>query len=218
MTGKGAAGMDERAAGTRRRLSVAERKRRQRRKLRQSGLTSVEVWIPGHYRTVLRRIERLLRNGIVPDLPKIHSLINRGEEKMDLKLLRESLDNLTTSDGFNFTAAEAENGDAIEVVVEDRQEFPIMVWLDGEQVLCVTYLWDEAQVKSERRTEMLSTMLEMNVPLTLSSFGKIGDRYVLFGALSASSSVDDVITELEVLSENTLEAIDVVSPFLSEDS
>ena len=42
---------------------------------------------------------------------------------------------------------------------------------DGEQTLCLTYLWDEAQIKSDGRTEMLSALLEMNVPLPLSSFG-----------------------------------------------
>jgi len=82
-------------------------------------------------------------------------------------------------------------------------------------VLCITYLWDEGQVKQEGRTEMLSTLLAMNVPLPLSSFGKIGDRYVLFGALAANSSLEDVINEIEILSDNTLEAIEAIAPFLN---
>jgi hypothetical protein len=62
---------------------------------------------------------------------------------------------------------------------------------------------------------LLAALLEMNVPLPLSSFGKIGDRYVVFGALAAGSTIEDVVTELEVLSDNTLEAIEVVGPFLN---
>ena len=58
-------------------------------------------------------------------------------------------------------------------------------------------------------------MLEMNVPLPLSSFGKVGDHYVVFGALAAGSTIEDVVTELEVLSDNTLEAIEIVGPYLN---
>ena len=55
----------------------------------------------------------------------------------------------------------------------------------------------------------------MNVPLPLTSFGKVGDRYVVFGALAAGSTIEDVVTELEVLSDNTLEAIEIVGPYLN---
>jgi uncharacterized protein YjfI (DUF2170 family) len=130
-------------------------------------------------------------------------------------MLRETLDDFTSENGFTFAAREADGEEAIEIVVEDRDEFPIVVSADDEQILCLTYLWDEAQVKATSRTELLAALLEMNVPLPLSSFGKIGDRYVVFGALAAGSTIEDVVTELEVLSDNTLEAIEVVGPFLN---
>lgn len=134
---------------------------------------------------------------------------------MNIELLRESLNNLTSSNGFGFTASELDGDEGIEVIVEDRAEFPIFVWFDGEQILAVTYLWDESQISQENRSELLSTMLELNISLPLSSFGKIASRYVIFGALSASTSIDNVTTELEVLSDNTLEAIEIVSPYLN---
>lgn len=194
-------------------LSVAERKRRQRARLQEGGLKPVEVWIPAEHRTVLRRVEQMLRQGIVPDLSLVQQSTLTGKEKMDIKLLQETLNDFTSENGFRFMTSAGE--DAVEVVVEDREEFPILVSADDEQVLCLTYLWDEAQVKSDGRTEMLSALLEMNVPLPLSSFGKIGDRYVLFGALAANSSIEDVINELEILSDNTLEAIEMVAPYLN---
>ncbi len=196
-------------------LSVAERKRRQRTRLQRAGLAPVEVWIPAEHRKFLRRVEQLLRRGIVPALSEPDLMGNSGKEIMDIKLMRETLDNFTSENGFTFSAMESEDDGAIEIVVEDRQEFPILVSADDEQILCLTYLWSEDQVKPEGRTEMLATLLEMNVPLPLSSFGKIGNRYVVFGALAANASTEDVITELEVLSDNTLEAVEVVSPFLN---
>jgi uncharacterized protein YjfI (DUF2170 family) len=196
-------------------LSAAERKRRQRDRLQKAGLTAVEVWIPSRHRPFLRRVEQLLRRNVVPELVETEETKSWGKRTMDIKMLRETLDAFTSENGFTFAARAADGEDAIEVVVEDRDEFPIVVSTDDEQILCMTYLWDEAQVKPESRTDLLSALLEMNVPLPLSSFGKIGDRYVVFGALAAGSTIGDVVTELEVLSDNTLEAIEAVSPYLN---
>jgi uncharacterized protein YjfI (DUF2170 family) len=196
-------------------LSAAERKRRQRDRLQNAGLTAVEVWIPARHRPFLRRVEQLLRRNVVPALVETEETESWGKRAMDIKLLRETLDEFTSENGFTFAARPADGDDAIEVVVEDRDEFPIMVSTDDEQILCMTYLWDEGQVKPESRTDLLTALLEMNVPLPLSSFGKIGDRYVVFGALAAGSTIGDVVIELEALSDNTLEAIEVVSPYLN---
>lgn len=201
--------------GRARPLTAAERKRRQRERLQEAGLTAVEVWIPPRHRPFLRAVEKLLRRNIVPVLAEPEDTESWGRRAMDINMLRETIDQFTSENGFSFTARAADGEEAIEVVVEDRDEFPIVVSADDEQILCLTYLWDEAQVKADSRTDLLAALLEMNVPLPLSSFGKIGDRYVVFGALAAGSTIEDVITELEVLSDNTLEAIEAVGPFLS---
>ena len=57
-------------------------------------------------------------------------------------------------------------------------------------------------------------MLEMNIPMPLSSFSKIGDKYVVFGALAISSTFTDIEHELAVLSSNALEVIDDMSEYL----
>lgn len=208
--------MEKTAKSDRKPMSVAERKRRQRARLQESGYKPVEVWIPAEHRGVLRQVEQMLRRGAVPNLQSLRESTPyglNGKEDMDINLLKETLNDFTSENGFRFSASQAE--DTVEVVVQDREEFPILVSSDDEQILCVVYLWDESQVKSDGRTDMLAALLEMNVPLPLSSFGKIGDRYVLFGALAANSSVEDVIIELETLSDNTLEAIEAIAPFLN---
>jgi uncharacterized protein YjfI (DUF2170 family) len=58
------------------------------------------------------------------------------------------------------------------------------------------------------------TMLEMNIPMPLSSFSKIGDKYVVFGALAINSPFADIEHELAVLSSNALEVIDDMSEYL----
>lgn len=196
-------------------MSPAERKRRQRERLQAAGLAAMEIWVPPEHRNVVRRFERLLRLGVVPDMPTSFDIEPGGERAMDLNLLQETLNNYTSENGFSFATSSMDGADGLEVIVEDRDEFPILVSVDDEQTLCLTYLWEEAQVKPESRTELLSALLEMNVPLPLSSFGKVGDRYVIFGALASSASTEDLVTELETLSDNTLEVIEAVSPFLN---
>lgn len=196
-------------------LSPAARKRRQRRRLQAAGLSAVEIWVPREHRLAVRRFERLLRQGVVPPMPPLCEIDLRGDRIMDIDLLRETLDGYTSENGYTFRAGAAGDGDGLEVVVEDRDEFPIRVTVDPEQTLCLTCLWDEGQVRPDRRAELLTTLLEMNVPLPLSSFGKVADRYVIFGALAASASTEDLVAELETLSDNTLEAVEAVVPYLN---
>jgi uncharacterized protein YjfI (DUF2170 family) len=104
--------------------------------------------------------------------------------------------------------------DVLQIVVDGNEEIPIYLSETDTQVLCIAYLWTEAEVKVERRAEMLERMLELNIPIPLSAFSKIGDRYVLFGALSCGSGFDDIVHEVLTLSENATETLDVMEEFL----
>jgi len=104
--------------------------------------------------------------------------------------------------------------DVLQVSVIGREELPIFISVTDDQILCITYLWGEEEVKSDRIADMHTAMLEMNIPMPLSSFSKIGDKYVIFGALSISSSFDDIEHEIDVLNSNAIEIIDDMSDYL----
>ncbi len=104
--------------------------------------------------------------------------------------------------------------DVLQISVIGREELPIFVSVTDDQILCITYLWGEDEVKPGSLAEMHTSMLEMNIPMPLSSFSKISDKYVIFGALSMSSSFHDIEHELAVLSNNALEVIDDMSEYL----
>jgi uncharacterized protein YjfI (DUF2170 family) len=117
--------------------------------------------------------------------------------------------------GFKFDCTPiAGDVDVLQVDVEGREEIPIFVSVTDEQILCIAYLWGENEVKTEMRVEMLEAMLELNIPMPLSSFAKIDDMYVVYGALSVHSSITDVEHELVVLSDNSLEVISELSDYL----
>lgn len=104
--------------------------------------------------------------------------------------------------------------DVLQITVIGREELPIFVSVTDDQILCITYLWGTEEVKSEKIEDMHTAMLEMNIPMPLSSFSKIGDKYVIFGALSTNSTFDDIEHELAVLSNNAIEIIDDMSEYL----
>jgi len=104
--------------------------------------------------------------------------------------------------------------DVLQISILGREELPIFVSVTEDQILCISYLWGVEEVKPESLAQMHESMLEMSIPMPLSSFSKIGDKYVVFGALSISSSLADVEHELTVLSNNAVEVIDDMSDFL----
>jgi uncharacterized protein YjfI (DUF2170 family) len=102
----------------------------------------------------------------------------------------------------------------IQVSIEGREELPIFLTCSDLQILCMCYLWADDEVLPERRTELLETLLDLNPSVPLSSFGRVGDRYVLVGQLGRDAGVDDVAKDVAVLSDNALDALDALSEFL----
>ena len=105
--------------------------------------------------------------------------------------------------------------DVLQITVGDFDELPTYVSVTDTQILCVTYLFTEDEVKQESRSDMLEEMLELNIPIPLSSFAKIGDRYVIFGSLSNTSGIEDICLEIITLTENAVEAITALEDFLN---
>ena len=104
--------------------------------------------------------------------------------------------------------------DVLQVTILGREELPIFVSVTDDQILCISYLWGVEEVKPNSIEAMHESMLEMNIPMPLSSFSKIGDKYVIFGALSINSTFNDIEHELAVLSNNAIEIIDDMSEYL----
>lgn len=139
-----------------------------------------------------------------------------------LTTLTNELSNGTLSNGTKLSIEVLDGGGAddvsvAQILVQDREELPIYMTVDEGQILCITYLWNHREIKAGMREELMDVLLTLNVSIPLSAFSKIGSQYILFGALSPESSIEDLLLEIEVLSENSLEAIDTVSEFLNEE-
>jgi uncharacterized protein YjfI (DUF2170 family) len=102
----------------------------------------------------------------------------------------------------------------VQVAIDGRQELPIFVTSTDSQILCICYLWSDDEVLPERRTELLQTLLDLNPSVPLSAFGRVGNRFVLIGALSKDARVEDIAHEVAVLSDNALDALTALQEFL----
>lgn len=102
----------------------------------------------------------------------------------------------------------------LQVMVSDLDEMPIYMTVTDTQMLCITYLCRRDEIRADKRDELNRSMLEMNVAVPLSSFALIEDYYVIFGALSTTSSVNDICRELVTLAANAYDALEAIEEFL----
>ncbi|HSC78878.1 MAG TPA: DUF2170 family protein [Chitinolyticbacter sp.] len=100
------------------------------------------------------------------------------------------------------------------VAISGREELPIFITEADSQLLCICYLWTEADIASARRTALLEAMLDLNVAIPLSSFGRIGDKYLLYGALARDAGADDLAQDLLALSDNAVDALEAMADYL----
>ena len=107
-----------------------------------------------------------------------------------------------------------DNFEFLQIIFEDREELPIFLSVSEEQIMCISYLFKENEVKEEFLKEINKDMLLANITMPLSSFARIDEQYVIYGSLSTKSSIDEVANEVEMLSLNALESLKVMRTYL----
>ena len=132
-----------------------------------------------------------------------------------LKEVLNALNGATTDDGLTLRAEVIDEESAmIQVVVDGREEFPIIVDIDEDQILALVSLWNETDVREGVEAEMMSAMLAMNIPLPLSAFGKTGSTYQLFGAMAPDTIASNLVLEVDLLSDNALAVYEAFEEYL----
>jgi len=123
------------------------------------------------------------------------------------------LNNHTTDEGTCFDAMLSENG-VIEVVCSNVSEFQINIASTETQLLSVTPLFLKSEVKPGGEAELNELLLQLSPAVPLSSIGLQGNTYILFGAMPLETSFENIVHELEVQAENTVEVLDAIEPLL----
>jgi len=137
-------------------------------------------------------------------------------EQRTLTELEAVFNTATTESGMRFTAELLEGEpQVLQVIVDDREEFPVYITIDDSQILCVSNLWNISEIIDDRVSDLNTLLLELNLPVPLSAFAITrGGQYTIYGSMSPTTIIDNVIYEVETLSDNTISAIDEFSEYL----
>jgi len=131
-----------------------------------------------------------------------------------LNELAHSLNTTTTTEGSYFEAILTESG-TIEVICSNNTEFPIQVVMTEKQILAVTHLFKTSEVQPDKVAELNTALLELSPLVPLSSTGMQGDNYILFGAMAISTDIKEIVHELEVQAENTIDVLEAIESLLN---
>ena len=124
----------------------------------------------------------------------------------DLNELCLKLNQYETAEGNRFTAEV--NDEIIELSCSNAEDFPIRLSVTHQQIIAMSHLFSEDDINNEELTSLNETLLRLSPVVPLSSFGKDGKLYFLFGAMPLNTTFENLAHELEVQAENTVEALE----------
>lgn len=198
--------------------SSAHYQREYRKRLREAGLIKKEVWVLPQHGKLLLELEKKLRT---PDV----QALNQGEIKTMTKSVAWTTSSLFQAlgeselSGSGVAALELIDGaePVLHIRMKQYGDLPIFVTVAGEQILAESVLWPLEDVRGVEQfnDEVLRT--HKLFPLSTISLDTMpgGDQYyTMFGALSATSIIENVIFEIETLADNVIKATEAYGDYI----
>ena len=208
--------------------SSADYQREYRKRLRDQGLVKKEVWVLPTNSKQLTLIEKELRKPQPnPSLSTDkHSSLNTGDNNMNSKAAhRWSTESLFTAlqelPAFSNGSCSIEIIDGIDssivVLMHEYGDLPVFITASGEQILAEAVLFSLSDVADTATFNEYVLKTHKYLPLStisIESDNEHGDYYHMFGALSASSSINEVVLEIDTLADNVIQATEAFKTFL----
>ena len=202
----------------------AHYQRMHRQRLREQGLVKKEVWILPEYGTELQRLEKLMR---LPGARADSLAINHKEGTMEsatqaywsVHSLAESLQRSALVQEGKLHIEVLEGADAsVLATLPDFGDLPVHLALSGDQLVIEAFLWPADQVRDRAGLNEQMLRLQKLFPFTTMALEPLahgGEGYVMFAAMRASSSEDDIICEILTLADSVIQATEALAPYLS---
>ena len=201
--------------------SSAYYQRLYRQRLREQGLVKKEIWILPEHAKALSHIERQLR------LPQSGAVLTEKENGMNTTPQGWTANSLYAA--LATTPLFAEGRAAVELLqgadsslhieMHDYGELPLFVAVSGDQIVIEGTLWSTDDVKDV--VKFNDAILRTHKLFPLSSIAletppEGPSYYTMFGALSATSKLENVVLEIEVLADNIIKATEAYQDHLKE--
>ena len=107
---------------------------------------------------------------------------------------------------------------ALHIIMNEFGDLPVFLTVAGEQILVESLLWSVDEVKNEAAFNEAILRTHKYFPLSTISLDKIDgdDCYHMFGALSSTSILPNVVLEIEILASNVIQATEAYAEFFTE--
>ena len=191
--------------------------------MREKGLVKKEVWVRPEHAGLLSNCERQLREkepglvGLVSNTKGVISMDNAT----DAWTTQSLVDALSQSVICKAEQAQVELVDGVEpsilVTMREFGDLPIYMTVSGNQIIVEALLWSVEDVKDVEAFNDAVLRTHKYFPLSTISLDHVGDTsyYHMFGALSATSKLENVVLEIETLASNVIQATEAYGEFLS---
>jgi len=194
----------------------AHYQREYRKRLRQQGLVKKEIWIRSEHAALARKLEKDLREVKGPhSAQEVVSGPNRATwrtgalygELVSSPLVHEEYAHVELIDGVDAS---------VRVVMHEFGDLPIYMTVSGDQIVSESVLWLASDVVNQAKFNETVLRMHKYIPLSNICLAQRAndDYYLMFGSLSATSSLDDIIHEIEVLATNVIHTTEAFSSFL----
>lgn len=200
--------------------SSAHYQREFRKRLREHGLVKKEVWIRPENAKLLATVEKQLRE----PLDHFDMAITGGKMMIDTAntWTTEGLfDALQTAPLFIERKASLELIDGVEpalhITMHEYGDLPVFVTVAGEQIIAESVLWSTDEVHDQVGLNDAVLRTHKYFPLSTISLDTLAhgkEYYHMFGALSSSSDLANVVFEIETLASNVIQATEAYAEFL----
>jgi len=190
--------------------------------LREQGLVKKEVWVLPENSKRLSSFEKELRL----QTGEIEFNDTGGDNMNQKSAHRWNTESLFTAlkerPAFSNGSCDLEIIDGIDSsivsIMHDYGDLPIFITVGGEQILAEAVLFSVNDVNDVAKFNEYVLKTHKYLPLSTISIEtdtEHGDYYHMFGALSAISSITEIVQEIEVLAENTIQATEAFKDFLN---
>ncbi len=197
----------------------ADYQREYRRRLRELGLVKKEVWVLPENGKWLSRFEKLLRSRFDEKTLEKGILDMTAMKKWSTSSLFEAMATDPIFDGDRATIELIDGvAPAIHIVMHEQGDLPLFLTVAGEQIVVEAVLWPANEVSDVVGFNDAVLRTHKLFPLSTISLDVLGDGqayYQMFGALSATSILPNIIFEVEVLASNVIQAAEAYGEYLN---
>lgn len=106
---------------------------------------------------------------------------------------------------------------ALHITMHEYGDLPVFITVAGDQIIAESVLWSAEEVRDQVGLNDAVLRTHKYFPLSTISLDTLAhgkDYYHMFGALSSTSDLANVVFEIEVLASNVIQATEAYADFL----